>query len=280
MMKNNIILIPTDFSEVCDNAIRHGVELAKVLNYQVTLLHVIDKATLSNLKKEQLGPAAIDEKLASIAATYKQGNDLVINWIAREGNIFDTIPKVAGEIEAEIMVLGTHGKVGLQHIMGSFAYKVVTSSPCPTIIVQNRSFEHGYKDIVFPIQEIDYVRQKVQWTIKVAKTFNATIHLYIIDTKNEELKSKFNIVTNQIKQIFDLHNVKHTVNFSEGSANFTKQVIKYASSVRADLLMIMSNNDLFDFKIAPDEEKLIFNDSEIPVLCINPRELYIYSMVL
>ncbi len=150
-------------------------------------------------------------------------------------------------------------------------YKVVTTSPCPTIIVQKRAMGEGYNDIVFPIQEVDYVRQKVQWTIKVAKTFKAKIHLYILDTSNDELQAKLKVVIRQIEQIFKYHEVEFDIQHSQGSRNFTNQVISYASGIRADLIMIMSDNDVFDFKISPAEEKMIFNTSQIPVLCVNPR---------
>lgn len=48
---NDIILIPTDFSEVCNNAMNQAVEAAKFLNNKIALLHVIDKNTKAQLKK-------------------------------------------------------------------------------------------------------------------------------------------------------------------------------------------------------------------------------------
>ena len=57
---NNIILVPTDFSEVCENAIDQGVALAQFLKYKVCILHVIDKQTEANLKKEKLTPKKQD----------------------------------------------------------------------------------------------------------------------------------------------------------------------------------------------------------------------------
>ena len=52
-MKKNI-LVPTDFSEVCDNALEHGIEIAKFFNYDLCILHVIDKNTKVYLKKIEL----------------------------------------------------------------------------------------------------------------------------------------------------------------------------------------------------------------------------------
>jgi len=275
METRKTVLIPTDFSEVCDNAIHHGVELAKNLKYQVCLLHVIDSKTKSDLKKENKRNEYIDEKLSVIANKYKDEFGVEISHIAREGDIFSIIPAVAEEINAELMMLGTHGKKGIQHVVGSYAYKVVTSSPCPTIVVQNKTFGGGYKNIVFPIKDIDFVRQKVQWTIKVAKAFDATVQIFVVETKVEAIKFGLEVVTNQIIQVFKKYNVKFTIEKTKES-NFNKKLLKYAGKNHSDLILIMSKMYLFDFHIAPSEEMLFFNEAQIPVMCINPVELNQY----
>ena len=160
MKTNNIVLIPTDFSETCDNAIQHGVALAKNLGYKTSILHVIDKNTKSELKKEDLEFDAVDAKLKVIAEKYQNEYGVEVSYISREGSIFSTIAEVTEEIGANLLMLGTHGKVGMQHLTGSFALKVITGSPSPVIVVQKRHFSDGYNDIVFPIHDISEVRQK------------------------------------------------------------------------------------------------------------------------
>ena len=110
------VLVPTDFSEVCDNAISYAVETAKTANYKIYLLHVIDKNTKTSLKKEGLTEESIDAKLKSIADKIKANDHLEVETIAREGNIFTTIGEVAKEVEANMLILGTHGKVGKQKL--------------------------------------------------------------------------------------------------------------------------------------------------------------------
>ena len=60
---NNIVLIPTDFSEVCGNAVSHGVKLAKFLGYKVFILHIINKETKTELKKKNVDVDYIDVRL-------------------------------------------------------------------------------------------------------------------------------------------------------------------------------------------------------------------------
>ena len=274
MKTNNIVLVPTDFSEVCDNAIHHGVELAKSLKYKVYLLHVIDKITKSDLKKENLTFEAVDEKLKEVASQYQEKFDLEVKYISKEGSIFSIIPEVAEEIGANIVVLGTHGKCGIQHLTGSYALKIVTSSPCPVVVVQKRAFgKDGYKDIVFPIDDISEVRQKVKWALHIAETFKSRIHLYVIKSNDEYLQNKLRIVIKQITEIFDRHNVEYVLESPEKTGNFAKEVISYATAKEANLIMIMTNPDIFNFILSPWDEQMIFNQSQIPVLCINPVEL-------
>ena len=67
-MLKKIILVPTDFSEVCANAINQAASAAKLLQYKLVLLHVIDKNTKSFLKLEGEGADYVDKQLESIAA--------------------------------------------------------------------------------------------------------------------------------------------------------------------------------------------------------------------
>ena len=61
----NIVLVPTDFSEVCANAASQAIDTAKLLNFKVVLLHVVNSETKAYLKEENLprNPSCTDLKL-------------------------------------------------------------------------------------------------------------------------------------------------------------------------------------------------------------------------
>jgi len=263
---NNIILVPTDFSEVCNNAMNQAVEAAKYLKYKIVLLHVIDKNTKTQLKKDGEGVNAVDGKLASLALEI-ENNGVEVDTIAREGDIFYTIGEVAKDVGANLMYLGTHGKVGMQKLTGSFALKVVTSSPVPVVVVQKRPFDQGYKKIVLPITSDAGPWEKTKWASFIAKNFDAEIHIYKLD--DPALDEAVSIITN--------HFIKESINYkvvnSEGS-NFSKQVIDYATANITDMVMIMTNPDksFSKFILGSYDEEMIFNTSQIPVMCINPRK--------
>jgi nucleotide-binding universal stress UspA family protein len=175
---NNVILIPTDFSEVCENAIRHGIELAQYLHYSVSILHVISKPSGSDPEKENYDQELVGQNLKKCRELYENKYSVNIDLISREGNFLKVINKVATEIKANLMVLGTHGKQGLQHLFGSHALKVVLDSPCPVVVVQKRSFDNGYQNIVLPISTDIEPRQSIEWAILMSSLFNSKIILF------------------------------------------------------------------------------------------------------
>ena len=271
---NNIVLIPTDFSEVSGNAISHGVKLAKFLGYKVFILHIINKETKADLKKKSVSLDYVDVRLKEYKKYYGKKYEIEIDTMAVEGTIFSTINTVAMEIKANLMVMGTHGKKGLQHVFGSYAMKVVAESTIPVIVVQKRAFKSGYKNIVFPVSNDVEPRQAVQWAKLIAKLFDAYIHIYICPEKEVSRKTSLNIITKQITTIFEEEKVKYKVTTADKATGFAEQVISHSVLNMADLIMIMTrpNIDVAGFSFASWDEKLMFNQAQIPVMGINPIE--------
>jgi nucleotide-binding universal stress UspA family protein len=271
---SNLILVPTDFSEVCNNAIRYGIEMCKHLDHNLCLLHVIDKTTKSWLKKENLSEEAIDKKLQSIAREIEQKDRFVVQTITRKGNIFETIGSVAEEIGAELMLLGTHGKIGWQKISGSYALRVITDSPVPVVVVQEKMFKKSYDQIVFPIDSTYATRQKVAWAVHIAKKYRAKIRIFRSKESSEEVRYKLDVVSDQITNFFDENRIKYDVTTSQTEGNFAARVNEFAAYTKADLIMIMTNgNDSMPvFNLGPWDEKILFNPAGVPVMCINPHE--------
>ncbi|MFZ4522548.1 MAG: universal stress protein [Bacteroidales bacterium] len=271
---NNIVLIPTDFSEVCSNAISHGVKLAKFLGYKVFILHIINKETKTELKKKNVGVDYIDVRLKEYKKYYSKKYEVEIDTMAVEGSIFSTINTVAREIKANLMVMGTHGKKGLQHVFGSYALKVVEESTVPVVVVQKRSFKSGYKNIIFPVSNDLEPRQAVHWAKLMAKLFSAKIHIYILPEKDTARRTSLNIITKQITTVFDAENVSYCINTAPKSTGFAEQIISYSAVQHADLIMIMTrpNIDVVGFSLSAWDEKLMFNEAQIPVMGINPIE--------
>ena len=268
---NDIILIPTDFSEVCTNAVEHGLVLAKNLHYRVFLLHVVNKETKKYLEDEKLSRETIVEKLDAMTQKYAEEYGVQVEYLLKTGNFFKKMERISKKLAIKLIILGTHGKVGFQKITGSFALKVITLTNVPTIVVQKRSFKDGYKHIVFPVTAYTQDRQKVVWAVNIAKTFDATVHLFPKFESEKFYKGKIMTVTKQIKTLFDKYKVKYVDKVSnQGAGNFAKQIIDYAVENEAELIMALITKDKMLSMFTSMDEQIVFNTSQIPVICINP----------
>lgn len=269
--KSNIILVPTDFSEVCDNAIEHGLILAKSLNYRVFLIHVINKDTNKYLNEKKLTRESIAQKLDEMTLKYSKEYGVQVEYLIKTGNLFEKVKDIAEKLNIKLIILGTHGKVGFQKLTGSYVLKMIITADVPTIVVQKRSFQNGYKNIIFPITAQARDRQKVSWAVNIAKTFDATIHLIPKYESEKFYKKRIMNITKQIKNLFDEYDVAYTDKVSDPkSGNFAKQVIDYAVVTEAELIMTLVSKDKSFFFNSWDEQ-LIYNQSQIPVICINPH---------
>jgi nucleotide-binding universal stress UspA family protein len=267
-MLKKIILVPTDFSEVCANAINQAAGAAKHLQYKVVLLHVIDKNTKSFLKNEGEGFDYVQKQLEKIAASLIADFGIEVDTVAKEGDIFTTISEVATDVDASMMYLGTHGKVGMQKLTGSYALKVVTSSPVPVVVVQKRQFDGPYREIVFPITSDSGLWEKTEWATHIAKQFKATIKIF--QQAGEAIDKTVAGITGH----FNKNDVKYTIDVAKKSSGFSSQVISFATTNNAGLILIMTNPEkgLGSFILGSYDEEMIFNTSQIPVMCVNPRD--------
>ena len=135
------ILAVTDFSPCADEALLHALEMARRFDAAVTLLHVYAIPVI------ELPPGVIVAGSAEmIDGLVRSGNEALearrrsadrpLDTKLVEGIPFVEILRVATEGDYDLLVLGTHGRTGLKHLVfGSVAERVVRKAPCPVLIV-------------------------------------------------------------------------------------------------------------------------------------------------
>jgi len=147
MIQLNRILVPTDFSNFSAPALQYGLAIAARFGAEVHLLHVVpDPAMLvpeaaafsvesMQAQTEQLQQEAMKalEKLPE--DEWSDGKPIVRE--VRIGAAFMEIIEYAREKDIDLIVIGTHGRSGLMHVlMGSVAERIVRKSPCPVLTVK------------------------------------------------------------------------------------------------------------------------------------------------
>lgn len=283
--KHNLILVTYDFTEQADCAMNHASFLAKKSSGDVGLVHIINNDTKSKFTSGSASvESVVQNKMDKICEANTALTGVKTFPIIREGSIFTTIAEIAEETKAKLIILGTHGVRGMQHVLGAFALKVVTSSPAPVIIVQSKNIsDHGYKTLVLPIDESVETKQKTNQAIAIAKEHNSDVHILRKFEKDEYLKIKVNGNANYVKNelVSEGVNVVDTPESHSGK-NYSKEVMRYASSINADLLVLTTKKEkeIADIFIGDEDVKIINNDAQIPVLCVNAKNYNIMGSAI
>ncbi len=269
MEKEYVLLVPWDFTPVAENALKHAVRLANKIkeNVKIYLLHIA--------KREKDIPELLDD-LKKIAEIESEATGIPIQAIVREGSIFTEIGEVAKEINAFLVVMGTHGIRGMQKLTGSWALKVIANSDVPFYVVQEAPERDEIKKIVVPIDFMIENKQKLRLVYELSKFFNLTAHLFVrksgySQTDNVRIKGNLNFA----KKYLDERGIKYEIAMAEGKEDFWKETVEYAEKIDADMIMIMTTKDItaLDYVFGADEQKIIANDSKIPVMAVNPKQL-------
>ncbi|MDC1189132.1 universal stress protein [Flavobacteriales bacterium] len=261
------ILVPTDFTSVAKTALAHAIKIAKIMDGEIVLLHVVDRDTNTDEARAKLDPMA--EEVS------KNENIPTVGKVVT-GNIFEDIDKVADYEGARLIIMGTHGRKGIQHITGSYAMKVITNSKIPFIVVQDRIVSDGHKNIVFPIDFKAETKSKISVTASMANKLGAKVHIFADYEDDKFDKQKIDNNVAYTKKFFSTHGIDYVVEHADGPGDFVKQIIRYSASINADFIAILNlNYRSINAFLKNSEEALISNEAQIPVLMVNPSSEYI-----
>lgn len=262
------ILVPTDFTSVAETALNHAIKIASIMEGEIVLLHVVDRDSKIDEAREKIDPIA--EKVS------KEQNIPTVGKVV-SGNIFDDIDKVADYEGARLIIMGTHGRRGLQHVTGSYAMKVVTSSTIPFIIVQDRVLPENYKNIVFPIDFKAETKQKISITASMAEKLGAKVHIFADADEDKFDAQKISNNVAYTKKFFAKAGIDYVVEKADPKGgDFVKQIIRYSASINADFIAVLNlNYRSINAFLKHSEEELITNDPQIPVLMVNPSNEFL-----
>ena len=142
-MNYSKILIAVDDSPAAEKVASKGFQLAQQLNADITLVSVVDTVFLISE-----GGVPPNEVAESIKNDLKKSQQLLIDKIFMnhkvlayvvEGKPFEIILKNADECAVDLIVIGTHGRTGLSHLlMGSVAEHIIRHSKIPVLIIPSK----------------------------------------------------------------------------------------------------------------------------------------------
>jgi nucleotide-binding universal stress UspA family protein len=151
MLTLKIVLVPTDFSEASESALRYGKAMAEKFGAALHVVHVMEDLLAHAWAAEvyvssmpQLRDEIERESNLRLGAllTDAERQALHAETALLAGNPFIEIIRYAKAHDVDLIVMGTHGRGPIAHmLLGSVAEKVVRKSPCPVLTVRQAQHE-------------------------------------------------------------------------------------------------------------------------------------------
>lgn len=133
------IIVPTDLSDLSLEALQYAEEVARLFNAEIIVLHVIDPRNKTGATVDRLEDAEFEARKSVIHLLME--HTIVPKNLKLEicrGTAVDEIIKAIRQSHADLVVMSTHGRTGLKHVlMGSVAEQVVRLSPVPVLTVKS-----------------------------------------------------------------------------------------------------------------------------------------------
>ncbi len=236
------ILIPTDFSDHAEYALKVAAQIARKNNGEIILLHMLE---LPHQAGDAIGSGHnIPELMFFKNAAIKKLEDLMeedyldgitVSEVIQFEMAFDGIMKISQKNDVDLIVMGSHGANGFKEMfIGSNAEKVVRNSDVPVLIIKKEQNDFQVNDFVFASDFADEIKKPFQKVVGFANKFDATLHLVMINTPNnfkstaeaEDIMKKF--VSEFKVNKYETHLYSDT--------NVEKGILNFSNSIDADLI--------------------------------------------
>lgn len=268
------ILVAFDFSKNAIKTLEYALMFANKTKAELSLVWVDGSNTPDNVinidHEIRIETKKLFEEILPLYEPLLHSGK--INTILRKGKVYSEIAAAARMIEADLVLSGTHGVSGYERYwIGSNAYRIVTSAPCPVITLRGdyEIKKEGIKRILLPLDSTPETRQKLPFAAQLAGLFGAEIHLLLLyNSPISVIRNRMKSYAEEAAKFLTEKSIAHQVKFVEADS-LVGSILDYANQTDIDLISIMTeqastSGGLF---LGPYAQQLI-NNALIPVLSL------------
>jgi nucleotide-binding universal stress UspA family protein len=296
------ILVPTDFSEYSQYALKYACAFAKISGGSIECVHVVDTTFLATSAGSVYANAGDAQR--SIDAFKAQAKKELDHFIRkerllgvdvkphlREGIAGDEIVKLADEIHADLIVIPTHGRSGLDRLVfGSVCDKVLRLSKVPVLAIKHPEHEALAKDgslslkrVLCPIDFSVFSHGALPLARELCKKFGATLVLaHIVDARFDYPEWTAQVAMNNTAQLLEsakenlgrtakeIKDVKTEIYVATGIP--AHSLVNYASESKIDLVLIPTHGrkGLAHALLGSVAERVV-RGAPCPVMTVRPK---------
>jgi len=241
------ILVPTDFSQHADYALRAAAQIAKKNNGEIILLHMLELP--SQVVDQVSGQSgSVPEVMFFIQKTRERFEEvknqdflkgIPVTEAVQFERAFEGIIKASKAHTIDLVVMGSHGTSGVRGLfVGSNTEKVVRTSNIPVLVVKKELYIEEIKTIVFASDFSEEAKKPFEEAILFAKSFGAKMNLLMINTvgrflSTDESDRKMNLFLEN----FNLNDLDYSVHvYNDYSVE--KGVLNFVNKNNPDLIAV------------------------------------------
>lgn len=271
------ILVPTDFSEKADDALRFALQFNEKVNGKIILMHVLDfpSSSFNTVGEMDLSDAetlfhaefikGVVQRLEDLKASVKEKGQELETRI-KFGNPYVSISKEIASEKVNYIIMGSSGASGLQEVfIGSVAEKVIRNAECPVIVVKGPTKIADMKNFVFASDlssEQDIIAEKAK---DIQELLDLNMHLVKVKTPHNLLTES---EANKQLDEFAERNYLHRFTKNSITADYSDEgIVDFAESIDAGMIVMGTHGKtglahIFGGSRAED----VANESKIPVM--------------
>lgn len=193
------ILVPTDFSDTAEYALKIAAQLAKKHNSEIYLLHMLE------LPMQLIDPVAggnsqnLPESIFFMKLAHQRFaklmqrpflKDIKVHETVMFHQAFEGIMEVSEDYDCDIIIMGSHGASGFKEMfIGSNTEKVVRSSHIPVLVIKNEHGNFEVENFIFATDADGSNKHTLEKAYNFAQLIEAKFHLLFINTPNNFITS-------------------------------------------------------------------------------------------
>jgi nucleotide-binding universal stress UspA family protein len=272
------ILLPTDFSDVANNAFVHALHLAKALESEIILLHTFEFPVIDNqfytedyMKLfESIELAQSDNfkrEMENMNKIIKAENceTVKISHSLKDGDLLMNINEVCSNQNIDLIIMGTSGAEGWKlFFLGTNTTDVIAQSTIPVISIPKEATYSKYENIAFTTRFREKDKIALQKVIVIAKLLKVKVKCLYVQTENTDNSAK---IYNDWKQLFANEPVQF---FIIPDNDVDNTIADFITSQEIDLLaMLTYKRSFFEALFNKSLTKKMAFGSDIPVLALH-----------
>ena len=270
------IIVPIDFSEHSEYALRTAAKLAKKNNAELIVLHMLEMSDiiLSASDGFQNQKAAFFIKLAEQKFEKFLDQDFLkdinVTSIIKHFKVFSEVNDVAKKHDADLVVMGSHGTSGvMEFFVGSNTERVVRNSEIPVLVVKNNISQINFDVVTFAC---DFSKESIPSYKKALNMFEKTgskMYLVYVNLPNDRFKSSLEIEKSVVDFLMEADGNTDRIEAVNYVSDYTIEdgILNFSNKIGADIIAIPTHGKkglahFFEGSVGED----VANHATLPVI--------------